>query len=53
MMNESISSIYEIIAMTIAAMSGNCDGWDEIEDFCQIRAHGESIGRLRTASIIA
>ena len=27
--------LYEIIAMTIAAMIGNCDGWDEIEDFCQ------------------
>ena len=48
MMNESFNSIrdtrqhaqvrhdlYEIIAMTIAAMIGNCDGWDEIEDFCQ------------------
>ena len=47
MMNESSNSIrdtrqhaqvrhdlYEIIAMTIAAMIGNCDGWDEIEDFC-------------------
>ena len=27
--------LYEIIAMTIAAMIGNCDGWDEIENFCQ------------------
>ena len=27
--------LYEIIAMTIAAEIGNCDGWDEIEDFCQ------------------
>lgn len=27
--------LYEIIAMTIAAVIGNCDGWDEIEDFCQ------------------
>ena len=48
MMNESFNSIrdtrqhaqvrhdlYEIIAMTIAAMIGNCDRWDEIEDFCQ------------------
>ena len=48
MMNESFNNIrdtrqhaqvrhdlYEIIAMTIAAMIGNCDGWDEIEDFCQ------------------
>ena len=26
--------LYEIIAMTIAAVIGNCDGWDEIEDFC-------------------
>lgn len=47
MMRESFSSIadtrqqwqvrhdlYEIIAMTIAAAIGNCDGWDEIEDFC-------------------
>ena len=47
MMKESFSSIadtrqqcqvrhdlYEIIAMTIAAVIGNCDGWDEIEDFC-------------------
>ena len=48
MMKESFSSItdtrqqsqvrhelYEIIAMTIAAVIGNCDGWDEIEDFCR------------------
>ena len=47
MMKESFSNItdtrqqsqvrhelYEIIAMTIAAVIGNCDGWDEIEDFC-------------------
>ena len=47
MMKESFSSIadrrqqsqvrhelYEIIAMTIAAVIGNSDGWDEIEDFC-------------------
>ena len=27
--------LYEIIAMTIAAVIGNCDGWDEIEDFCE------------------
>ena len=27
--------LYEIIAMTIAAVIGNCDGWDEIEDFCK------------------
>ena len=27
--------LYEIISMTIAAVIGNCDGWDEIEDFCQ------------------
>ena len=27
--------LYEIIAMTIAGVIGNCDGWDEIEDFCQ------------------
>ena len=27
--------LYEIIAMTIAAVIGNCDGWDEIEDFCR------------------
>ena len=27
--------LYEIIAMTIAAVIGNSDGWDEIEDFCQ------------------
>ena len=26
--------LYEIIAMTIVAVIGNCDGWDEIEDFC-------------------
>lgn len=26
--------LYEIIAMTIAGVIGNCDGWDEIEDFC-------------------
>ena len=26
--------LYEIIAMTIAAVIGNCDGWEEIEDFC-------------------
>ena len=26
--------LYEIIAMTIAAVIGNSDGWDEIEDFC-------------------
>ena len=48
MMKESFSSIkdtrqqsqvrhdlYEIIAMTIAGVIGNCDGWDEIEDFCR------------------
>ncbi len=23
-------NLYEIIAMTIAAVIGNCDGWDEI-----------------------
>ncbi len=28
-------NLYEIIAMTIAAVIGNCDGWDEIEDFCR------------------
>ena len=27
--------LYEIIAMTIAAVIGNSDGWDEIEVFCQ------------------
>ena len=27
--------LYEIIAMTIAAVIGNSDGWDEIEDFCR------------------
>lgn len=27
--------LYEIIDMTIAAVIGNCDGWDEIEDFCR------------------
>lgn len=27
--------LYEIIAMTIVAVIGNCDGWDEIEDFCR------------------
>ena len=27
--------LYEIIAMTIAAVIGNCGGWDEIEDFCK------------------
>ena len=27
-------NLYDIIAMTIAAVIGNCDGWDEIEDFC-------------------
>ena len=27
--------LYEIIAMTIAGVIGNCDGWDEIEDFCE------------------
>ena len=26
--------LYEIIALTIAGVAGNCDGWDEIEDFC-------------------
>lgn len=26
--------LYDIIAMTMAAVIGNCDGWDEIEDFC-------------------
>ena len=26
--------LYDVIAMTIAAVIGNCDGWDEIEDFC-------------------
>lgn len=26
--------MYDIVAMTIAAVIGNCDGWDEIEDFC-------------------
>ena len=26
--------LYEIITMTIAGVIGNCDGWDEIEDFC-------------------
>ena len=26
--------LFEVIAMTIAAVIGNCDGWDEIEDFC-------------------
>lgn len=28
-------NLYEIIAMTISAAIGNCDGWDEIEDFCR------------------
>ena len=27
--------LYEIIAMTIAAVIGNCGGWDEIEGFCK------------------
>lgn len=27
-------NLYEIIAMTIIAVIGNSDGWDEIEDFC-------------------
>lgn len=27
--------LYDIIAMTIAAVIGNSDGWDEIEDFCR------------------
>lgn len=27
--------LYEIIAMTIAAVIGNSDGWDEVEDFCR------------------
>ena len=27
--------LYEIIAMTIAAVIGNSDGWDEIEDLCR------------------
>ena len=48
MMRESFNSIaatrqqsqvrhdlYEIITMTIAAVIGNSDGWDEIEDFCR------------------
>ena len=26
--------LIEIIAMTIIAIAGDCDGWDEIEDFC-------------------
>lgn len=26
--------LFEIIAMTIAAVIGNCDAWDEIVDFC-------------------
>ena len=26
--------LYDIIAMTIAAVIRNCDNWDEIEDFC-------------------
>ena len=26
--------LYEIIAMTIAVVIGNSDGWDKIEDFC-------------------
>ncbi|MBQ6256252.1 MAG: ISAs1 family transposase [Clostridia bacterium] len=26
--------LLEIIAMTIVAVAGDCDGWDEIEDFC-------------------
>ena len=26
--------LIEIIAMTIIAVAGDCDGWDEIEDFC-------------------
>ena len=26
--------LLEIIAMTIIAVAGDCDGWDEIEDFC-------------------
>lgn len=26
--------LYDVIAMTIAAVIGNSDGWDEIEDFC-------------------
>ena len=27
-------SLYEIIAMTIAGVIGNYDGWDAIDDFC-------------------
>ena len=51
MMRESFSSLtderkqafvrhdmFDIIAMTIAAVIGNCDGWDEIEDFCNGKA---------------
>ena len=26
--------LLEIIAMTIIAVAGDCDGWDEIEDYC-------------------
>ena len=26
--------IAKIIAMTIIAAAGDCNGWDEIEDFC-------------------
>lgn len=38
--------LFEIIAMTIVAVIGNCDGWDEIEDFCRekeewLRGHME------------
>lgn len=27
--------LLEIIAMTLIAIAADCDGWDEIEDFCQ------------------
>ena len=48
MMQESFSSItdtrqqaqvrhnlFDIIAMVIAGVIANCDGWHEIEDFCR------------------
>ena len=50
--------LYEIIAMTIAAVIGNSDGWDEIEDFCQskemwLREHmGLELGCVYTSQAI-
>ena len=70
MMKESFSSIadtrqqaqvrhdlYEIIAMTIAAVIGNSDGWDEVEDFCRskeawLREHRSHQGRFHLTPVI-